>query len=123
MAAKHDKSIHIQSVVSKPSGQPFCKPQARQRPSSRAPQPSKIQSLKEVMGHLSNTERLTVELERFGHFTVDEGYRWTQAEIDAEWDRLNAAKLDKAPTERSPAFILNWNFKPEPESEYHGEVE
>ena len=59
-----------------------------------------------------------MELERFGHFTVDEGYHWTQAEVDAEWDRLNTAKLAKAPTEPSPAFVLNWDFKPAAEPEY-----
>ena len=59
-----------------------------------------------------------MELERFGNFTVDEGHRWTQAEIDAEWARLNTSKLDKAPTERSPAFVLNWDFKPAPEPQY-----
>ena len=67
---------------------------------------------------MSHTERLTVELERFGHFTVDEGYHWTQAEVDAEWDRLNATKLAKAPTEPSPAFVLNWDFKPAPKPQY-----
>ena len=110
-----NNTIRLQSVVAKSANQPFSKP------SSRAPQPSKIQSLEEVMGHLSNTEWHTLsntELERFGHFTVDEGQRWTQAEIDAEWDRLNAAKLDKAPTERSPAFVLNWDFKPATEPVY-----
>ena len=88
-------------------------------PSSRAPQPSKIQSLEEVVGHLSNTKRLTVELERFGHFTVDEGHSWTQAHIYVKWDRLNAAKEHTTPTnERSLAFVLNWDFKPAPEPEY-----
>ena len=70
------------------------------------------------MGHLSHTERLTIELERFGHFTVDEGYHWTQAEVDAEWDRLNTAKEQNTPTERSLAFVLNWDFKPAPEPQY-----
>ena len=70
------------------------------------------------MGHLSNKERLTVELERFSHFTVDEGHRCTQAAIDTEWARLNAAKEQNTPTERSMAFVLNWVFKPATEPQY-----
>ena len=34
---------------------------------------------------MNNEERLTFELERFGYFTIEEGGRGTQAEIDAEW--------------------------------------
>ena len=68
---------------------------------------------------MNDKERLTFELERFGHFTIEEGGRWTQAEIDAEWARQYAAKLVNAPTERSPAFVLNQDFKSEPEPEYH----
>ena len=81
----------------------------------------KIQSLEDCMSHLSNKERFNLELERFGHLTVEEGHRWTQAEIDTEWARQIAAKLVNAPTERSPAFVLNRDFKPEPE--HHGEAE
>ena len=91
--------IRLQSVVAKSSIQPFSKPV--QHPSSRAPQPSKIQSLEDHLSHINNYERLRFELERFGHFTVEEGDRWTQAEIDTAWTqaeidtawtRLNAAK-------------------------------
>ena len=106
--------IRLQSVVAKSSIQPFSKPV--QHPSSRAPQPSKIQSLEDHLSHINNYERLRFELERFGHFTVEEGDRWTQAKIDAEWARQNAAKAQT--TERNPAFILNWDFKPAPEPEY-----
>ena len=95
--------IRLQSVVAKSSIQPFSKPQGHQQPSSRTlqPQPSKIHPLEDSISHLSNEERLRFELERFGHFTVEEGDRWTQAEIDTAWTqaeidtawtRLNAAK-------------------------------
>ena len=104
-------TLRLQSVVAKTSIQPFSKPRAHQ-------QPSKIQSLEEVMGHLSNEERLTVELERFGHFTVGEEGRWTQAEVDVEWARLNTLKEQNTSTERSLAFVLNWDFKPAPEPQY-----
>ena len=121
MATSKQQSVKL---VDKPLVDTFSKPQARptkSKPSSHglpwemtAPEAwdPKIQSVDECMSHLSNTERLTIELERFGHFTVDAGYHWTQAEVDAEWDRLNASKLAKAPTEPSPAFMLNWDFKP-----------
>ena len=117
----------VKPVVGKPSVHPFSKPQARpskSKPSSHglpwemtAPEAwdPKIQSVDECMGHLSNTELLTIELERFGHFTVEEGHRWTQDEIDAKWARLN--ELKKASTQPSPAFVLNWDFKPEPKPE------
>ena len=119
----------VKPVVGKPSVHPFSKPQARpskSKPSSHglpwemtAPEAwdPKIMSVDECMSHLSNAERLTIELERFGHFTVEEGHRWTQDEIDAEWARL--IELKKAPTQPSPAFVLNWDFKPEPEPKYH----
>ena len=71
------------------------------------------------MGHLSNAERLTEELERFGHFTVEEGGRWTQAEIDAEWSRLHPPSSSP----RSLAFVLNWDYKPEPKQEEQKEVD
>ena len=83
----------------------------------------KIQSVDECMGHLSNTELLTIELERFGHFTVDEGHRWTQSEIDFEWARLNALKEARVSTKPSPAFVLNWDFKSEPEPKQEEEVD
>ena len=67
---------------------------------------NKVYSIEEAMGHLSNKERLTVELERFGHFTVGEEGRWTQAEIDAEWSRLHPPSSSP----RSLAFVLNWDF-------------
>ena len=67
---------------------------------------------------MNDQERLTFELERFGHFTVEEGDRSTQAEIDAEWDRQYAVKLaNRTTTEPSPAFVLNWDFKPAPAPE------
>ena len=93
MATNNNKT-RLQSVVklvSKPPVQPFNKPQARQQPSCRAPQPSKIESLEDHLCHMNNEERLRFELDRFGHFTIEEGGRWTQAEIDAEWARRNAA--------------------------------
>ena len=61
----------------------------------------KIQSVEEAMSHLSNAERLTIELEQFSHFTVEEGHRWTQDEIDAEWARLNELKKSTNPTQSS----------------------
>ena len=111
-----NKNEKIQSVVSKPPAYPFGKPQARPT-SSRTPQPSKIESLEDSISHLNNVQRLTFELERFGYFTIEEGDRWTQAEIDAEWARINASK--EQTTHRSAAFVLNWDFKPEPEPKYH----
>ena len=115
------KSNHhqIQSVVTKTLDQQFSHSQAKRQPSSRALQPSKVESLENQLSHFNNTERLTFGLEHFGHLTIEEGGRWTQAEIDAEWARQFAAKLVNAPTERSPAFVLNWDFKPEPQPEYH----
>ena len=83
----------------------------------------KIYTVDECMGHLSNAERLTIELEQFGHFTVNDGHRQTQTEIDDEWARLNASKLAKAPTTPSPAFFLNRDFKPEPEPKQEEEVD
>ena len=68
------------------------------------------------MSHINNAERLSFELDRLGHFTVEEGDRWTQVEIDAKWARQIAAKTQT--TERSQAFILNWDFKPAPEPQY-----
>ena len=129
MATNLNRPVKLESVkpvVGQPYVHPFSKPQARpskSKPSSHglpwemtAPEAwdPKIQSVDECMGHLSNAERLTIELERFGHFTVDEGHRWNQAEIDDEWDRLNALKKARAPTQPSPAFVLNWDFKTEP---------
>ena len=118
MATNSNRLQSVVKLVKKPPVQPFNKPQARQQPSSRTPQPLKVDSFEDQLGHLNNAERLTFELERFGHLTIDEGGRWTQAEIDAEWERQYAAKLVNAPTEPSPAFILNWDFKQEPEPEY-----
>ena len=94
-------------MVTKPPGHPFSDPQKQL--------PSKIQSLEDCISHLSYEKRLCFELEHFGHFTVGEGDRWTQTEIDTEWARQNAAKAQT--TERSPAFVLNLDFKPEPEPE------
>ena len=72
---------------------------------------------------MNDQERLTFELERFGHFTVEEGDRWTQAEIDAEWSRLHPPSSSP----RSLAFVLNWDFKPasapEPEPKQEEEVD
>ena len=107
--------VYAQSTLSKPQA----KPQARTVKSKSldeglpwdmtAPEAweNKVYSMEEALGHLSNAERLTIELERFGHFTVEEGGCWIQTEIDAEWARLNASKLAEASTERSPAFVLN----------------
>ena len=85
MATKN--TFRLQSVVAKSANQPFSKP------SNLAPQPSKIETLEDYLNDMNDQERLTFELERFGHFTIEEGGRWTQAEIDAEWDRQNASKL------------------------------
>ena len=105
MATKNEK---IRSVVTK-SDQSFSKPQVKQ-PSNK---PSKIQSMEDCISHLSNTQRLTFELERFGHFTIEGGDRWTQAEIDTEWVRINAAKAPTDSEHRSAAFVLNCDFEPE----------
>ena len=101
MATHHQ----IKSVVTKPSGQ-FSQPQAG--PSSRTPKPQKVESLGDYLSKMNDQERLTFELERFGHFTVEEGDRWTQTEIDAEWSRLHPPSSSP----RSLAFVLNWDFKP-----------
>ena len=82
-------------------------------PESRDP---KIVSYGDVINpDWSKELRFIFELRHGGHFTVEESDSpWTQAEIDAEWAR------QKAPTnviQPSPAFVLNWEFKPEPE--YH----
>ena len=70
---------------------------------------NKVYSLEDTLSHLNNAERLTYELERFGqHFTVEEGDRWTQAEVDEEWARLHPPSSSP----RSLAFVLNWDFKP-----------
>ena len=107
-----NNTFRLQSVVAKSANQPFCKPRSPQ-------QPSKVETLEDYLSDMNDQERLTFELERFGHFTIEEGGRWTQAEIDAEWDRQYAVKLaNHATTEPSPAFVLNWDFKPEPEPEY-----
>ena len=118
MAANNNKTRLQSSVklVSKHPIQPFSKPV--QKPSSRAPLSSKVESLENQLSHFNNTERLTFGLEHFGHLTIEEGGRWTQAEIDAEWEPQYAAKLFNAPTEHCPAFIPNWDFKPAPEPEY-----
>ena len=125
----------VKPVVGKPSVHPVSKPQARpakSKPSSHglpwemtAPEAwdPKILSVDECMGHLSNAERLTIELERFGHFMVDAKYHWTQTEVDAEWDRLNALKEAQASTQPSPAFVLNRDFNAEPEPEQNEEVD
>ena len=123
MATNSNRLQSVVKLVNKPPVQPFNKPQARQQPSSRTPQPSKVESLEDQLKHLNNKERLTFELDRFGYFTIEEGGRWTQAEIDTEWDRLYATKLVNAPTERSPAFVLNWNFKPESAVEQSSQVD
>ena len=68
---------------------------------------------------MSNAQRLTYELEQFGHFTVEEGGRWTQAEIDAEWSRLHPPSSSP----RSLAFVLNWDYKPEPKQQEEKEVD
>ena len=119
MATNSNRLQSVVKFVSKPPVQPFNKLQARKQPSSRDPQPSKIESLEDSISHLSNDERLRFELERFGHFTIEEGGRWTQAEIDAERARQIAAKEAGAPsTQRSLAFVLNLDFNPAPEPQY-----
>ena len=86
---KSNSRLHsVVQLVSKPPVQSFNKPQISHQPSSRTPQPSKVESLEDQLKHLNNKERLTFELDRFGYFTIEEGGRWTQAEIDTEWDRL-----------------------------------
>ena len=77
MATNNNKTRLQSSVklVGKPLIQPFNKPQAR--PSSRAPQPSKVETLEDYLSDMNDQERLTFELERFGHFTIVEGDRWT----------------------------------------------
>ena len=84
--------IKLESVkpVNKPSNHPFSKPQVRTKSEPRiksedhrlpglpwdmtAPEAweNKVYSIEETLGHLSNTERLTIELERFGHFSIME---------------------------------------------------
>jgi hypothetical protein len=114
------------------SSEQFNKPQVRQGSSVNS-EPVKVKSeslskpqanpsntqivepFENMVRHLNNAERLTYELERFGqHFTVEEGDRWTQAEVDAEWARLHPPSSSP----RSLAFVLNWDFKPAPEPEY-----
>ena len=125
MATSKQQSVKL---TGKPQVQPFSKPQVRTKSEPRiksedhrlpglpwdmtAPEAweNKVYSLEETLGHLSNAERLTEELERFGHFTVEEGDRWTQTEIDAEWSRLHPPSSSP----RSLAFVLNWDYKPEP---------
>ena len=82
------------------SSEQFNKPQVRSL--------QKVETLEDVLSHMNDQERLTYELERFGYFTVEEGGRWTQAEIDEEWARLHPPSSSP----RSQAFILNWDFKP-----------
>ena len=109
MATISNRLQSVVKLVSKPPVQPFNEPQARQQPSNRAPQPSKMESLEDHLSHLSKwlEERLRFELERFGHFTIEAGDRWTQTEIEAEWARQIAAKTPANVTERSQAFVLN----------------
>ena len=64
-------------------------------------------------------ERLGHEVS-FGRFTVEEGdSEWTQAEVNAEWSRQKALTNMPSVTQPSPPFVQNWDFKPEPEAEYH----
>ena len=114
------------------SSEQFNKPQVRQGSSVNS-EPVKVKSeslskpqanpsntqivepFENMVRHLNNAERLTYELERFGqHFTVEEGDRWTQAEVDEEWARLHPPSSSP----RSLAFVLNWDFKPATEPEY-----
>ena len=93
----------INSVVTKPSVYPFNKLQAR--PTSRASlsqshglpwemtaleaRDPKIVSYEESINpNWSKEERLMFEL-KSGHFTVEEGDPWTQAEVNAAWTRIN----------------------------------
>ena len=71
------KSNHhqIQSVVTKTLDQQFSHSQAKRQPSSRALQPSKVESLEDYLRHIKNAERLSFELDRFGYFTIEEGGR------------------------------------------------
>ena len=122
----------VKPVGNKPQVQPFSKPQVRTKSEPiksenhrlpglpwdmTAPEAweNKVYSLEDTLSHLNNAERLTYELERFGqHFTVEEGGRWTQAEVDEEWARLHPPSSSP----RSLAFVLNWDFKPATEPEY-----
>ena len=58
----------------------------------------------------SNEERLIFE-QKSGNFTVEEADLWTQAAVDAAWARQKAPTAVSQP---SPAFVRNWDFKPEP---------
>ena len=85
MATDSNRLQSVVKLVNKPPVQPFNKPEGRQQPSSQTPQPSKVESLEDQLSHMNNEERLTFELDRFGYFTIEEGGRWTQAEIDTEF--------------------------------------
>ena len=60
-------------------------------------------------------------LVRVGHFGVEADDECTKAEVDAEWERQRAIVNIDMPqvTLVGTAFVLNWNFKPKPEPEFH----
>ena len=64
---------------------------------------------------------LNYMIKYWGHFFVEADAEWIQAEVGAELERQRAIiNMDMPPvTKVSPAFVLNQDFKPEPESEYH----
>ena len=144
MATSNKQSVKLESVIVKPPAyqQSFNKPQARpssapqvrpsqsrgssvksepiksesfSKPQARPSSTQKVESLGDYLSKMNDQERLTFELDRFGHFTVEEGDSpWTQAEVDEEWARLHPPSSSP----RSLAFILNWDFKPATEPEY-----
>ena len=129
-------SKSVKSIVSKPPVHPMNRPsqreashdqasqrqaslrQASQRSASPVPRSSSPPSETISFGDLVNPDwpkekRLVYQLQYFGHFDVDDEHEWTQAEVDAEWARQQTINMGRSPvTERSPAFILNTNFKP-----------
>ena len=121
----------LKSVVVKPPVHPLSRPSHRQQAShdqaSQRHQASHAQTSRSAsppsetisFGDLVNPDwpkekRLVYNLQYFGHFNVDSEHEWTQEEVDAEWARQQAINTMGRPavTERSPAFILNPNFKP-----------
>ena len=125
----HNNTPRLQSVVTKPPVYPFSKPQAIPQNSSQASSSHssvlsqsqeswnpEIVSYGVLINPLwSKEERLRQEVLYFGHFIVKADSAWTQAEVNAEVARRkeidNAGRLK--PTLISPAFVLNWDFKPE----------
>ena len=109
----------VKSIVSKPPVHPMNRPSQRQQASQpttsrSASPPAEIISFGDLVNpDWSKEKRLVYTIQYLGHFYPGEDSDWTQEEVDAEWARQQAiANRGRSPvTERSPAFILNTNFK------------